>query len=67
MITPPVRREGFPENALTLFLFIGKPGIFDFKGRYKWEAWTKNKGMSKEEAQAKYIAHVAVLKSKYSS
>lgn len=43
-----------------------KPGIFDMKGRYKWDAWTKNKGMSKEEAQTKYIEHVAHLKSKYS-
>ena len=39
--------------------------MFDLKGRYKWDAWSKNKGMSREEAQAKYIAHVEFLKSKY--
>lgn len=42
-----------------------KPGIFDLKGRYKWDAWTKNKGMSKEEAQKRYIEHVKQLKAKY--
>lgn len=35
------------------------------KGRYKWDAWSKNKGMSKEEAQTKYIELVKILKSKY--
>lgn len=28
-----------------------RPGTFDFKGKAKWEAWNKLKGMSKEEAQ----------------
>lgn len=35
------------------------------KGRYKWDAWTKNKGMSKEDAQSNYIAHVKTLLTKY--
>ena len=39
--------------------------MFDLKGRYKWDAWTKNKGTSREEAQSKYIAHVEFLKGKY--
>lgn len=29
-------------------------GAFDFKGKYKWDAWNKNKGMSKEDAQKQY-------------
>ena len=35
------------------------------KGRYKWDAWTKNKGISKQDAQAKYIEFVASLVKKY--
>jgi len=32
-----------------------KPGMLDFKGKAKWEAWTKQKGTSKEGAQDAYI------------
>lgn len=39
--------------------------MFDMKGRYKWDAWSKNKGMSKADAQAKYIELVKTLKAKY--
>ncbi|CAO3673487.1 hypothetical protein G6F70_005963 [Rhizopus microsporus] len=35
---------------------------FDLKGRYKWDAWTKLKGMSQEEAEQKYIELVEKLK-----
>ncbi|KAG2213087.1 acyl-CoA-binding protein [Mucor mucedo] len=35
---------------------------FDIKGRYKWDAWTKVKGTSQEEAEQKYIALVESLK-----
>ena len=41
------------------------PGMFDFKGKYKWQAWNGKKGMSKEEAEEKYIKLVEDLKSKY--
>lgn len=44
---------------------LDKPGIFDLKGRYKWDAWSKNKGMSKSAAQANYVQHVNGLVSKY--
>lgn len=56
---------------------IDKPGIFDLKGRHKWDAWMANKGtcallsrrarhivgagLSKEEAQSKYVALVEEL------
>ncbi|KAL1138264.1 hypothetical protein AAG570_009953, partial [Ranatra chinensis] len=33
-----------------------KPGMLDLKGKYKWEAWDKKKGMSKEAAMEAYIA-----------
>ncbi|WFD33509.1 acyl-CoA-binding protein (ACBP)/diazepam binding inhibitor (DBI)/endozepine (EP) [Malassezia cuniculi] len=32
-----------------------KPGIFDFAGRLKWDAWNKLKGTSKEDAEKEYI------------
>lgn len=32
-----------------------KPGITDFKGRAKYDAWTKLKGIGKEPAMKKYI------------
>ncbi|GFR46718.1 hypothetical protein Agub_g8341 [Astrephomene gubernaculifera] len=42
-----------------------QPGIFDPKGRAKWNAWNKKKGMSKEEAMQKYVEFVASLKAKH--
>lgn len=38
--------------------------MFDLKGKYKWEAWNKNKGMSKEDAQKEYVELVEKLKAK---
>lgn len=40
------------------------PGMFDLKGKAKWNAWTAKKGKSKEEAQAAYVALVEELKKK---
>ncbi|TID16712.1 hypothetical protein CANINC_004164 [Pichia inconspicua] len=44
-----------------------KPGMFDFKGKYKWEAWNKLQGTSQEEAEQKYIELVDELIAKYSN
>lgn len=30
-------------------------GAFDFKGKYKWDAWNKLKGTSQEDAQKQYV------------
>ena len=38
-----------------------KPGMFDLKGKAKFEAWSQNKGLSKEKAMEKYIALVKKL------
>ncbi|KAF9542869.1 Acyl-CoA-binding domain-containing protein 1 [Mortierella hygrophila] len=38
-----------------------RPGTFDFKGKAKWDAWTKKQGISKEEAEKEYIKLVAEL------
>ncbi|MEK7431728.1 MAG: acyl-CoA-binding protein [Cyanobacteriota bacterium] len=38
-----------------------KPGMFDFKGVAKYDAWEKLKGMSKEDAMQKYIDFIEEL------
>ncbi|XP_046628099.1 acyl-CoA-binding protein homolog [Neodiprion virginianus] len=38
-----------------------RPGMLDFKGKAKWDAWEQKKGMSQDEAKEKYIAMVASL------
>jgi len=38
-----------------------RPGMLDLKGKAKWDAWDGNKGMSKDDAMAKYVAKVAEL------
>ncbi|KIP10522.1 hypothetical protein PHLGIDRAFT_18308 [Phlebiopsis gigantea 11061_1 CR5-6] len=32
-----------------------RPGMLDFVGKAKWDAWKKVEGLSKEEAQKKYV------------
>jgi acyl-CoA-binding protein len=46
-------------------VLAARPGFLDLKGKAKWDAWTANKGMSKEDAMQKYIELVASLKAKY--
>lgn len=38
-----------------------RPGMLDPRGRAKWDAWSSRKGMSAEEARAKYVALVERL------
>lgn len=33
-----------------------RPGMIDFKGKAKWDAWDGKRGTSKEDAEAAYIA-----------
>ncbi|KAL6451513.1 ACB2 Acyl-CoA-binding protein 2 [Candida maltosa Xu316] len=42
-----------------------KPGTFDFKGKYKWQAWKDLEGKSQEEAEQEYIAFATELIAKY--
>lgn len=44
-----------------------KPGIFNMKDRYKWDAWEAQKGKPQEEAEKEYIAFVEELEAKYAS
>ncbi len=42
-----------------------RPGMLDFKGKAKWDAWAKLKGKSKADCQNEYIALAKVLLTKY--
>lgn len=46
---------------LKKFWIVDRPGIFNPKGRAKWDAWNAKKGMDKEVAQKDYIKKVAQL------
>lgn len=43
-----------------------KPGLLDFKGKAKWEAWNKKKGTTKEAAKESYVKLAEELTAKYS-
>ncbi|KAI8435329.1 hypothetical protein MSG28_003654 [Choristoneura fumiferana] len=49
------------ENLTMKLEVPDKPGMLDLKGKAKFEAWTKKKGTSKEDAQKAYIAKVESL------
>jgi len=42
-----------------------RPGMLDFKGRAKYDAWTAKKGLSKDTAMQSYVALVEKLAAKY--
>ncbi|GAA6217912.1 acyl-CoA-binding protein-like isoform X1 [Lates japonicus] len=44
---------------------IERPGLLNFTGKAKWDAWNAKKGLSKEEAMAAYVELVEKLKAKY--
>ena len=44
-----------------------RPGMFDPKGRAKWDKWDGNKGMSKADAEKKYVEVANSLIAKYPS
>jgi len=39
-----------------------RPGMMDFVGRAKWDAWNELKGQTQDEAKEAYIAFVEELK-----
>ncbi len=44
---------------------VGKrPGMLDMKGRAKYDAWSKTKGIGETDAQEKYVALVNSLVAK---
>uniref|UniRef100_A0A023F947 Putative acyl-coa binding protein n=1 Tax=Triatoma infestans TaxID=30076 RepID=A0A023F947_TRIIF len=42
-----------------------KPGMFDFKGKAKWEAWNGKKGVDQSQAKESYIEKVKSLIATY--
>lgn len=38
-----------------------KPGMLDFKGKAKWDAWNGKKGVSQDDAKSQYVAKVQSL------
>jgi diazepam-binding inhibitor (GABA receptor modulating acyl-CoA-binding protein) len=42
-----------------------RPGMLDFKGRAKFDAWAARKGTSKDSAMTAYVALVTKLVEKY--
>lgn len=42
-----------------------RPGMLDFKGRAKYDAWAARRGMSKDAAKQAYVDAVARLEKKY--
>lgn len=44
-----------------------RPGMFDLKGKYKWDKWNGHKGTSKEDAEKAYIELANTLIQKYPS
>ncbi|XP_012727204.1 acyl-CoA-binding protein [Fundulus heteroclitus] len=42
-----------------------RPGMLDFAGKTKWDAWNAKKGLSQDEAKAAYVELVEKLKVKY--
>ena len=42
-----------------------RPGMLDFTGKAKWDAWEKVKGKSKDDAESEYIKKVQEMKQAY--
>ena len=42
-----------------------RPGMLDFKGRAKFDAWNGRKGLGKDQAMTAYVALVEKLVGKY--
>ena len=42
-----------------------RPGMMDFKGKSKWDAWNGAKGLTKQEATEKYIELADTLAKKH--
>ncbi len=42
-----------------------RPGLVDFKGRAKFDAWEKKKGLTTQAAQAAYVELVEQLAARY--
>ncbi|XP_061530030.1 acyl-CoA-binding domain-containing protein 7-like isoform X2 [Phycodurus eques] len=55
---------GLYKQAIVGDVDTDRPGLFDMKGKAKWDAWSSRKGMSKDDAMSAYIALAKELISK---
>lgn len=44
-----------------IFIFIARPGMFDLKGKAKWDAWNGKKDLPVDDAKKQYIEKVQSL------
>ncbi len=42
-----------------------RPGMFDFAGKAKWDAWNARKGTSQDQAKQDYVEFAKELMNKY--
>ncbi len=42
-----------------------RPGMFDMKGKAKWDAWNGKKGISQDDAKQKYIDYANEMVAKH--
>lgn len=68
--TEPSQAEALELYALFQQATIGdvntpRPGMFDYKGKAKWDAWNYVKGKPREAAELEYIQLVKRLKISY--
>lgn len=54
----------FALNAFN-FPLSERPGMMDFKGKAKWDAWSTKKGMAKDAAMEVYVAKADALVTAY--
>ena len=50
---------------LIFFINTARPGMLDFKGKAKWDAWESKKGTSSDAAKETYITKAEELVAKY--
>lgn len=56
---------GYYKQATVGDINIERPGFLSFKETRKWDAWNQQKGLSKYDAEVKYILYVNDLIQKY--
>lgn len=46
---------------MCFMIFLARPGMLDFKGKAKWDAWDSKKGLNQDTAKEQYIQKVDEL------
>merc|ERR1711935_352540 len=44
---------------------VDRPGMLDFKGKAKWDAWSGKKGTSQDDAKTKYVEYANEMVTKH--